>query len=379
MAGLRIDRRAVLAGASAALLGATAARADDAPAALPFELFRQKIFVPLRLNGVDGTGFLDTGARDLVVDPAFAAKAGVVGVRDIVSAGWGTESPAREADGVVMELAGVQAMGHAQIRDTSVIQRSVARPFDVIVGSNLFDQFVVEIDFDQSQLRVSPHETFMPPPEALRLDLKRSGGEAAAPIQLEAQGPITAGIDLGSSMALAVSRRLAEHVRLLDGRASSSVVINSLGGSGAHTVTTAGGFSLGPFPLPDVPAVVFDSLTHDAVLGLPVFLRFKLWLDLGQQRMWLAPGGKIAQPFDRDRVGLYTTVEDGGAFRVILAAPGSPAEKAGFATGDRMQGVNGRTLADLRVIDPPPPRAGVTLSYTLVDGTVRSLVTADYY
>jgi hypothetical protein len=379
MASFRIDRRAVLTGASASLLGATAARADEAPAAIPFELFRQKIFVPLQLNGVDGMGFLDTGARDLVVDPVFAAKAGVVGVRDIVSAGWGAESPAREADGVVMDLAGIRATGHAQIRDTSVIQRSVARPFDVIVGSNLFDQFVVEIDFDQSRLRVSPRETFTPPPEALRLDLKRSAGEVAAPITLEAQGPISAGIDLGSSMALAVSGRLAERVRLLDGRAASSVVINSLGGSGVHTVATAGGFSLGPFPLPDVPAVVFDGLNHDAVLGLPVFLKFKLWLDLGQQRMWLAPGAKIAQLFDRDRVGLYTAVEDSGAFRVILAAPGSPAEKAGFVAGDRMQGVNGRALADLRTINPPPPRTGVALSYTLIDGTVRSLVTADYY
>jgi hypothetical protein len=379
MAGFRIDRRAVLAGTSAALFGATAAWGDDAPAALTFELFRQKIFVPLRLNGVDGMGFLDTGARDIVVDPAFAAKASVIGVRDIISAGWGAESPAREADNVVLDVAGVQAVGHAQIRDIGVIQRSVARPFDVIVGSNLFDQFVVEIDFDQSQLRVSTREAFSAPPEAFRLDLKRSAGEAAAAIQLEARGPIAAGIDLGSSMALAVSGRLAEHVRLLDGRAASSVMINSLGGSGVHTVTTAGAFSLGPFPLPDVPTVVFDSLTHEAVLGLPVFLRFKLWLDLGLQRMWLAPADKIAQPFDRDRVGLYTTVEDGGAFRVILVAPGSPAEKAGFVSGDRMQGVNGRTLADLRTIDPPPPQAGVTLSYTLVDGTVRSLVTADYY
>ena len=379
MASFRIDRRAVLAGTGAALFGATAAWADDLPAAIPFELFRQKIFVPLRLNGVEAMGFLDTGARDMVVAPAFAAKAGAVGVRDIVSTGWGAESPAREADNVTLDMAGVQVVGHAQIRDIGVIQRSVARPFDVIVGSTLFDQFVVEIDFDQSQLRVSPREAFSAPPGAFPLDLKRSAGEAAVAVQIEARGPIAAGIDLGSSMALAVSGRLAERVRLLDGRAASSVVINSLGGSGAHPVTTAGGFSLGPFPLPDVPAVVFNTLTHDAVLGLPVFLRFKLWLDLGLQRMWLAPAERIAEPFDRDRVGLYTTVEDSGAFRVILVAPGSPAEKAGFVTGDRMQGVNGRTLADLRTIDPPPPQSGVTLSYTLIDGTVRSLVTADYY
>ena len=72
------------------------------------------------------------------------------------------------------------------------------------------------------------------------------------------------------------------------------------------------------------------------------------------------PGARIAQPFDKDRVGLYTAIDDDGAFRVILVAPGSPAEKAGFLVGDRMAGVNGQALAQLRVIDPPPPRSGQT-------------------
>jgi predicted aspartyl protease len=368
-----------MAGLGLALTGPRLAWAETAGDGARFELFRQKIFLPMQVNGVAATGYLDTGASDLVIDPAFAAKAGLVGVRDVITTGWGQDGSAREADGAVLQIAGVQVTGTATLADISALQRSIGRPFDLFVGRTLFNAFVVEIDFDQQHLKITPREDFQPPLDATHLDMASSGRENALPITLEDQGPFLAGIDLGSSMPLAVTRDLARRIGLLDGRAMSSTVINSLGGASAHPVVTAGAFALGPFALPDIPAVVFDDLPRQAVLGLAVFTRFHLWLDLGRRRMWLRPGAQAGQLFDKDRVGLFTTVEDDGSFRVIHVAEGSPAEAAGFAEGQRLAGVNGRALTELRALDPPPPQAGMALSYQMADGSVRSLVTADYY
>lgn len=382
---MRIPRRLVLSGLASLTAGAAGAPRAWARAGAPAEtefalrLVNQKIFVPVRINGVEATGFLDTGVSSMVVDSAFAATAGIKPARQTLLTGWGIDQGVDEADNVTLELPGIGVSGaSAVIMPLVDLRRTIGEPFDVIVGRNLFDNFAVELDFDQARVRISSRKGFKPPKPSLALGLKPSGGQLAAPVRVEGH-KLWAAVDLGASMPLSVPAAIADRMGLLTGRPVSDQPATGVGGMQVCPVTMSRSIGIGPYSPPAPPAVVFQDLNHQAVLGLPVFSRFRVWLDYGGRRMFLAPGASYWAPFDKNRVGLYTQVQSDGLAWVTHVSKGSPAEKAGFAVGDRLRRPGTGATSGMRVVRDPQITPGATLRYEMEDGAVRTLLAADYY
>lgn len=81
--------------------------------------------------------------------------------------------------------------------------------------------------------------------------------------------------------------------------------------------------------------------------------------------------------FGKNRIGLALTDLDGGGYRVVLVAPGSPAAGGLWKDGDTIAAINGdahMSAARRRGLGAAP-----VIAFTMADGSIRRLVPAEYY
>jgi predicted aspartyl protease len=383
-------RRAVLALIAAlALAPVCAPRAQDrAPAAahaMPFQfVLERQIVFPITIDGKPAEAWLDSGAGAIVVDAAFARRLGLELGAPIKAHGVSGEVAdvhLSKADLVAGDLA--MPARRVVVMDLSAVQRLVGRPVQVLLGRDVFDQAVVQLDFQARKLTLTPRDAFEPPPGA-PLPLKRSGDLKSVAIRV-AGVEMPAILDLGNAGGLLIDQEFAAHYRLLDGRRASTTL--GVGADGAHeeTQTTLDRLELGGVSLNGVPTTATANLSSKAPanVGLQVLSRFRLTIDFAGDRLWLSPYADAkTRPFRKNRAGLSLASENG---RLVVdhVARGSPAERGGWRKGEAIAAIDGKPTpggfagveASLFVYGAP----GTRVALTLADGTRRTLTLADYY
>lgn len=143
------------------------------------------------------------------------------------------------------------------------------------------------------------------------------------------------------------------------------------------------------YTFPDMPAAFIPTSlagTKSEViagdLGLPILARFRLIIDYSHNRVYAIPyANAIHEPLAKDRLGLWLNKGAAGV-TVEFVAPNSPAQLAGFKTGDKVGLIDGKpadawseaALTDLRYA-----ANGKSLSFTMRDGSLRQVKLADYF
>jgi membrane-associated protease RseP (regulator of RpoE activity) len=133
-----------------------------------------------------------------------------------------------------------------------------------------------------------------------------------------------------------------------------------------------------------VPAILSDSGSSDEPaqmtnVGIGLLKQFHVDLDLGRDRIYLAPRGD-APPFEHDRAGLRLE-RTANALKVVFVSPQGPAAAAGLKVGDQITAVDGRKV-DARYYERPDwtrLAAGTPISLERADGTTVLVKLADYY
>lgn len=372
-----IRRRDALAGLiGAAAFGLAApARAQNR---VPFQTHSNKIFVPVFVNGTPVEAILDSGASASGLDRAFAAQLGVRGRGRFRINGLQGAAAGAWAQGVSLAVAGLSIPEpRVAVLDLSAFARVFQRPVEAVLGRDLFDRFVVEVDHVGKTLGLHPRQGFSPPAGARTVALTPLRDLMTAPVAIEGGPALQAVVDLGNDSPLIVSPGPARALRLLEGRRISTVAMGGYGEVSTGRVVTARRVGLGGVEFRDVPVQVAGrSIGFEANLGLPILSRFHNWFDFGGRRLSLAPNPGPAAPFHKDRTGMNGFIED-GRLKIIHVARGGPAEAGGWRAGDQVIAIDGQ----------PPERAnyslsdeaGRTVEFTMADGTRRRLVLADYY
>jgi hypothetical protein len=351
---------------------------------LDFELFSQRrLFVPASIKGRPVVAMLDSGAEVTVVDRAFAQSIGLTGEGGVTAVGTGGEETVAMARGVDIRLGGATLNGlTVAIMDLAPIAQALGRPVPVLLGKEMMNQAIADIDFPARRIRLIAPEVFTPAKDAVMLPLTPINGLRALPIALEGGAPVLAMFDLGNGSPLAVYPGYAAEARLKEGRRSSSAMSGGVGGAAPAQLVSLKMISIGGHVFENVPTTlrggggVWARDEAAANVGLPIFSRFRLMIDFGADRLFLSPGPDMKSPLPRDRSGLNTVVRDGK--RVVrFVAPGSPAAAGAWKAGDLIVDIDGRGL------DPEnhwgEGAAGRTVALTLEGGERRSLTLADYF
>jgi hypothetical protein len=340
-------------------------KADDfeiaggkASTTLPFELANHHVYAEVLVDGRPVRVIVDTGGLN-VLTPEAAERLGLGAEGAFEIRGVG-ESSSDVGLTRVREL----RLGEALVRDQvfyvlalGEVQKAEGVDFGGIVGFEVFQRFVVRIDYENGRLTLTDPEAF---PEAVA-----SG--TAVPFTFDDRTPQVEGsidgipgrfsIDTGSRASLSIHTPFARAHGLLEKHSGAIEAVSGwgVGGSVRSRVTRLSTLELGGVRVP-APVVDF-ALSEKGALADPhlagnvgggVLQRFTVTFDYPRQRMILEPNGRFAATDPYDRAGLWLNRE-GEAFLVIDVVAGGPAAEAGLRAGDTVVAVDGKPAPALEL------------------------------
>lgn len=359
------------------------------PVAFEFYL-GSRIYLPVSVNGEETSGLLDSGAETTVLDKAFAESLGVKPSAVVTVVGTGGRELGELASGVTLRIGGMELRNlTVALMDLSPIAQAIGRPLPVVLGKELFNEVVVDLDFAGQKIGFQDPARFKPKPGAVAVPVTNSNGLHAIPASIEGAEPVLFDFDLGNGSPLLVFPGYWKPRNLLADRPSSKALSGAIGGLKPRSVATIKTLTLGGVVLKDIPAnfgeedgSALDTTQTLGNIGMPILSRFELTTDYSRHRILLKPRpDAIGAPFSKDRSGLGARLNE-GVFAISFVAPGSPAETAGLKTGQKITAVNGQPAKDLAVAGLTKLRIGAsgqTLALTLDTGETVNLVLKDYF
>ena len=353
---------------------------------IPFELFRgNRLIVTAIINGHATPVMLDSAASTTTLDTAFARSIGLPEGLKIKGHGVGGDVEAELISGATMTVGGLRFdQMNVAAMDLSPISHSIGRPVNVILGREFFNSAVISIDWARNRLRVSSPGSFTPGPGAVRLDLVRRGPFNTIPVSIDGAAPIQALLDVGAGGALSLPPTYWRDRPELAQLRYAEVQGGGVGGEHSARAVTVPQVRLAGRSFTAVPAQLADVGNDDdptkmANVGIGFLKQFHVDLDLGQNRIFLAPR-RDAPPFDRDRAGLRLNFA-GDVLKVGFVSPQGPAAAAGIRAGDQIVAVDGRRVGADYYQAPDWTRGapGRTVTLQRADGSSVKVTLADYY
>ena len=356
-------------------------------ATIPFELYRgNRMVLTARINGVETPMMLDSGAGVTTLNLSFARKIGLTGGQKIDALGTGGEQEAELYQDVTIEAGNLKLSGATVVAiDLSQIEKAIGRPIPAVLGRELFVNSVIGIDFDRSEMSLSPTQGFVAPAGATEVKLKREGSLHFIPVSLAGLPPVEAAFDLGNGGALSISKEYHEAHPEFAALPYAVSLSGGVGGVHEMKMVTVPKVEMAGFSFDSVPAnlgALPDGPYEDrANVGIQMFKQFKLTLDLGHDRLWLQHNARPAD-FSRDRTGLFNLLEN-DHFNVLHVSPRSPADRAGLKKGDRLVAVSGIRVGPGFFNGPQASwmrgAPGTQVAVTKGDGAVVTVTLANYY
>jgi Aspartyl protease len=298
--------------------------ADRAVATLPFELDDNLIYLRVRLNGSSPRSFiLDTGAptmlqlrqgRSLGLRPKAVGKADGIGNNQPIVYQV-TRNVSFQLQGVVLADQRPLAISLDQVEDcinravvdeqgrcVSFATRAAAgtgteRPVDGVLGAELFDRWVVEIDYPARRIRLFDPKRYQYQGNGERLPLELTSNHSFVQARVAGIGgtPIPGRfvVDTGASTAVRLTKRFVEAHGLLPPRERLKAVPEC--GLGGETKEPAWEGSVERLYLGRLeirqPVTVFSQESvprgYDGAIGGAVYRRFRVIVDYPHRQMIL--------------------------------------------------------------------------------------------
>jgi PDZ domain len=340
----------------------------------------RKILVPAKVDGRDVVVQIIDGTETSYIDKDFAASIGV------------QSDPSAGSKGTV----NVQVqLGDVTLRDVKALpvdmgakrSNAVFQPFTL--SDDLFNARAVEIDFAHHRLALHDPATVTKPAGAIGIPLVPGLGARTVPISIEGAAPVQFEMYLGDPAPLTVYEPYYEAHKLLESRTTSIRLGGGLGGRPQEPVATLARAQFAGVDFVDVPGVFPSNAVRgdssDKVsgnIGLQLLSRFNLIIDYAHDRLYAVPDRAASRaPFAKDRLGLYFTRHD-DYVTVLFVSPGSPAEKAGFKSGDTVTAINRKPIHEWQpseIANLSFAGAGTTVTFTLAGGDIKQIEESDYF
>lgn len=333
-------------------------------ARIPFELHSNLIVVPLKINGSDTLRFiLDTGVTStMLTSTEVAKKLGLKSVRKMNIDGIGGGQPV-SAD---VTIGNTLTMGHMRgtkqtlvVMDDDVLRLSelVGTQIHGIFGYELFNKFVVTIDFQSQELTLTVHGKYKYTPKKgskLPIVIERSKPylDAVTVVANNQERSIRVVLDTGAGHALMLNTAAA-NLPLPSKVIKAQLGVGLAGEINGH-IGRLPKVRIGQYELTDVLATFPDSsslglkLSPNAPqrhgnLGSEFLRRFRVTFNYEEGYIVLKPVRRfLNEKFEHDMSGIDIRAK-GNDFRhyfIESITENSPAHQAGLQIGDQLMLVN---------------------------------------
>ena len=251
-----------------------------------------RLFVSVRVNGVEAEALLDSAAELSLLDDDFARRLGLqtANPNGETAKGTGGESDVSFADGVSIEAAGATLAGRtvAVLDLADISARLVGAPLDMVLGREFFSSGRVFIDVEKGRIRTLLRDS---EPSGVRLELKESRGLETMPISIEGGPPVEAEFDLGNGSGMLIGAGYAKQEgldapeRIIGVRKGGGV-----GGEVTRKVVRLKDVEIAGAHFTDVVAAIDETETaSEANVGVGLLRNFVMTIDFPQSAVWLEP------------------------------------------------------------------------------------------
>ncbi len=360
---------------------------------LPMSLFLDRwIYLTGTINGHETEMLLDSGAGITVIDAKFAESIGLKGSGAVTAKGVGGTSTASFAQGVnlgVGEAVKLEGLT-AAIIDLTEVEEMLSRSMPVIVGKEMFNRFVVDVDYPNERIAFHEPASFAYSGSGQALDLIADDeGHKAIWARIEDLPPAKIKLDTGAGGNLTIFESYWRENDLLSGRRVSNDLAGGVGGTVVNKVGRLSSFEIAGTTLKHMPVGfdvqdvdgAFDTTRFAGNLGAGVLGRFRCIFDYHSDKLILERGARFDRPFRQDGLGIDIQ-RKGEDFVIVHVSEGSPAEKDGWKVGDVVREINGETLGhDAYAVWRRHSQAEPGTVVQIVDGSGKSrkVTLAQYY
>jgi len=253
-----------------------------------------QIYLPASVDGHQVLALLDSGASRSVIDTAYAASIGLKSHGAFANNGANGLETSGHIDGTRIEV------GDLRMRRLTLATLDLgatlgpSRP--LILGEEVFDRAVVDIDFAGHRVAFRDPAHFAVPRGAVEVPLIRDGDLRLVRVSIEGGPPALFEFDLGAAGTVVLSPAYTRETHLLEGRPTSQGAIFGVGGDGTETRAvlrelTFAGIGFGGieahFPQ-NWPSGTFSDRVK-GVLGAMILSRFHLIVDYPHDRLYAVP------------------------------------------------------------------------------------------
>jgi hypothetical protein len=322
------------------------------------------VFVRASVNGHSGWFIVDNGTQGFMIDREFARQISLDnGTQTTASGGGANTIEAQVFHDVQIELPGF-VLTHRNLAAIGLktLEPATGHLVDGILGSRLFDDFVVTVDYEHRLLSIRDPEDFRP-----------CAGETELPVRLDRHGfhyidatialpgaePVTGNflIDGGSNSFADLYKPFADAhhlpppgMRLLNEPGTST------GGTTQSSDGRAAAITVGPYSVTNVPVTFAQDVEglmaasdYAGSIGAEFLERFKVTFDSPGKRIVLVPNRsyKSRAGYDGSGMRIHADGPELHEFVVGRILPDSPAAKAGIQPGDIIESVGHHVAADL--------------------------------
>jgi len=323
---------------------------------IPFTRFRGWIILQIKVNDHEPMSFiLDTGAPvALFADKNVTEKLGLNIVRQVMVAG-GDGQPSKKtplAGGIKF------AIGDIVLENCSAVIGAASETIsgvDGVIGKYLFENAVVQINWELSKLIITKPEHF-----------NYSGDGAIIPIELASTGHIYGKLTVeknGKKKTVKAifdtgNRSSAEINNIRPGEIYSDeqAIKNIITGWGANGASygdiTRVNISIGDISFSEVVVAskksngMLNKQGIDGNIGLSVLEKFNLTFDYGKGRIIFEKNAQYNKEFFYNRSGIQLhPARKNDQILIAGVIPDSPAAESGLISGEKITAINGKLIS----------------------------------
>lgn len=336
---------------------------------LPIEVHNNLAVVRLYINETGPFSFiLDTGVRTTILtEPMLAHLLDLEFDENIMIYGLGGDGYVLAAisRGVSININGItgENMNLIVIPD-DILNFSEHFGFPVygILGYDFFNQFPIEIDYQNERMRVYNDTEYRIRRKSIEVPFRLINGKPYLDASIISNKGDTLHttllIDLGASHPLYLNRRyISLSDKTMQSYIGKGISGNLIGEIGRVNKVLIGDIEINE-PLvfyPDAEFLIFydEEINWQGLIGGAILSRFNIIIDYSREKLVLRPNRSFKEPFKTNLSGIEVLASGTylNQFKVHYVRPGSAAYEAGIVSGDRIIQLNHLTRHDLNMND----------------------------
>ncbi len=330
---------------------------------LPFTFLNNLIIIPVTINNQITLKFiLDTGASNAiltekifgdVMDLDYSRTISIAspGVVEEVSAHVVNNVSLRLPKGILGKYMSMLVLEEDYIE----LQKNLGEEIFGIIGYDVFNRFIVDINFIKSEVTFHDPATFRAPRGYKKINMAIENNKPYIDAIVRQNGEsdtLKLMIDTGASHALLLDVAKSDVLTLPDSTLAT-ILGHGLGGEIHGSIGRYQELSICGFGLRDVLVSIpkegaysnaIKRGSRNGTIGGHALMHFNVIIDYKNEAFYVRKNGNFRDPFQYDLSGVRVSYFDNPRRYVVTnVIENSPADKAGMMVGDEVISVNGYT------------------------------------